>query len=74
MVKPQNHVSFSFFSCFSRRKRGKKENETMFQFCWDLFINTLNQGVYVQIQHFLCSLLALRGLTQEGEDANLSAS
>jgi hypothetical protein len=65
---------FLFFSCFSRRKRGKKENETMFQFFGDLFIDTLNQGVYVQIQHFLCSLLALKGLTQEGEDANLSAS
>ncbi len=46
----------------------------MFQFFGDLFIDTLNQGVYVQIQHFLCSLLALKGLTQEGEDANLSAS
>jgi hypothetical protein len=46
----------------------------MFQFCWDLFIDTLNLGVYVQIQHFLCSLLALRGLTQEGEGANLCAS
>jgi hypothetical protein len=35
--------------------------------CW------LNQGLWVQIEHFLHWLLALRSLTQEGESTSLGA-